>query len=178
MTDEEMRDRDENEYPPDSDERLEGFEAEDADIEEDLATEQIFDTQHGEGHTYNPHQADDQGLTYTPPTDPPVMQVDEDARGVEVTTGFAPSMEETDPSRRELPEEVDNNDADIQQDVERALRYNSETMHLNDVRVEVEEGVVTLLGTVPTLDDAGLVYEIVYDMDGVIDVRNELETEL
>lgn len=177
MSEEETRDQREQEYPPDSDERLAGFEVEDEDIEEDLATEQIYDTQHGEGHTYNPHQADDQGLTYTPPTDPPIMQVDEDPRGVEVTAGFSPSMEETDPSREELPPQVDNNDVDVQQDVERALRYNSETMHLTDVHVQVERGVVTLTGTVPTMDDIGLVYEIVYAMDGVVDVHSELETE-
>jgi hypothetical protein len=28
------------------------------------------------------------------------------------------------------------------------------------------------------MDDLGLVYEIVYDMDGVVDVRDDLETEV
>jgi alkanesulfonate monooxygenase SsuD/methylene tetrahydromethanopterin reductase-like flavin-dependent oxidoreductase (luciferase family) len=179
MTEEEARDysEDTEEFPPDSDERLEGFEEEDVDLQEDLFEEEDFDTQHGEGHTFDPYEADDQGLTYTPPTDPPVMLVDEDETGVEIAAGFAQSMEEIEPSVEDLPENVENNDLDIQQDIEQALRYNSETMHLNNVHVEVADGVVTLTGTVPTMDDLGLVYEIVYDMEGVVEVRNDLETE-
>jgi hypothetical protein len=181
MTDTDARDdlsEDEDEFPPDSDERLEGFEEEDVDLEEDLAGEEEYDTQHGEGHTFDPYEADDQGLTYTPPTDPPIMLVDEDATGVEIAAGFAQSMEDIDPSVEDLPAEVDNNDLDLQQDIEEALRYNSETMHLDNVHVEVSDGVVTLTGTVPTMDDLGFVYEIVYDMDGVVEVRNDLETEV
>jgi alkanesulfonate monooxygenase SsuD/methylene tetrahydromethanopterin reductase-like flavin-dependent oxidoreductase (luciferase family) len=179
MKDEEARDygEDEEEFPPDSDERLEGFEEEDVDLEEDLVEEEAFDTQHGEGHTFDPYEADDQGLTYTPPTDPPIMLVDEDETGVEIAAGFAQSMEEIEPSVEDLPENVKNNDLDIQQNIEQALRYNSETMHLNNVHVEVTDGIVTLTGTVPTMDDLGLVYEIVYDMEGVVEVRNDLETE-
>jgi hypothetical protein len=177
MTDEEARDEKKDEFPPDSDERLEGFEEEDVDIEEELTDEEVFDRQQDEGHTYDPYEADDQGLTYTPPTDPPVMLVDEDPTGVEVATGFALSMEETDPSVEDLPADVDNNDLDIQEDIEQALRYNSETMHLDNIHVEVSDGVVTLTGTVPTMDDLGLVYEIVYDMDGVVEVHSDLETE-
>jgi hypothetical protein len=177
MTDEEGRDRDERRFAPDADERLAGFEAEDVDVEEDLASEEVFDTQHSEGHTFNPHQADEQGLTYTPPSDPPVRRVEDGPGGVEVASGFATSMEDTDPSRRKLPGQVEGNDADVAQNVEQALRYNSETMHLSKVKVQVEEGIVTLYGTVPSEDDIGLVYEIVYGMNGVMDVHNDLGTE-
>jgi hypothetical protein len=180
MTDEEARDQDEDEdeFPPDSDERLEGFEEEDVDLEEDLTDEEMFEREQDEGHTYDPYEADDQGLTYTPPTDPPIILVDEDATGVEMAAGFATSLEDIDLSLEDLPPEVDRSDLEIQQEIEDALRYNSETMHLDNVHVEVTDGVVTLTGTVPTMDDLGLVYEIVYDMDGVVDVRDDLETEV
>jgi hypothetical protein len=154
---------------------LEGIEADDVDVDEDLAPEEVFDTQHGEGHTYNPTHAADQGLTYTPPSDPPVVPSEEDPQGVEVAAGFAPSMEDTDPDARKLPSQVENNDLDIQEDVYRALRYNSETTHLTDIQVEVNHGVVTLRGSVLDQDDMGVVYDIVNDLEGVIEVRSYLE---
>lgn len=49
------------------------FEDQQLKIKHDLATEQLFDTQHSDGHTYNPQLASQQGLTYTPPHDPAVL---------------------------------------------------------------------------------------------------------
>jgi hypothetical protein len=152
---------------------LERIEADDVDIEEDLAPEQVFDTQHGEGHTYNPQHAADQGLTYTPPTDPPVVSSRDDPQGAEIAAGFAPSMEEAGPDVRDLPSQVDNNDLDLQEDIYQILRYNSETAHLKDIEVQVVRGVVTLWGTVLDENDIGILYDIVHDLEGVVEVRFE-----
>jgi hypothetical protein len=46
-------------------------EAEEANPEQDLADDEIYKSQHGDGHTFNPRRAQVEGLTYTPPTDPP-----------------------------------------------------------------------------------------------------------
>ncbi len=154
---------------------LERIEAEDVDIEEDLAPEQVFDTQHGEGHTYNPHHAQDQGLTYTPPSDPPVVPSHDDPQGVEIAAGFAPSMEESEANVRDLPPSMVDNDLEIQENIYRSLRYNSETAHLTDLTVEVENGVALLRGTVTDQNDIPLVYEVIQELDGVLDVRNHLE---
>jgi hypothetical protein len=145
---------------------------------EDLAAEEVFDTQHTDGHTYNVWHARQQGLTYTPPTDPPVMPDDDEPEGVAVTTGFAQNMEDSDPDVEDLPPHVDNNDLEIQEDVYQALRYNSETTHLTDLQVEVNNGVVTIRGTVLDEDDIALVYDIVNELEGVVDVEIELDTEL
>ncbi len=164
--------------PLNGEEQLEGFEGEDVDMEEEMAQEQLFDTQHSDGHTYNPHHAQDQGLTYTPPSDPPVVASRDDPKGAEIAAGFAPSMEEAGPGRRTPPTGSRPRDLDLQERVQKALRYNSETAHLTDIQVEVEEGVVSLRGTVLDSDDIGIVYDIVNELDGVVNVESHLEIQL
>lgn len=129
----------------------------------DLAAEEVYDTQATDGSTYNPHTAEEQGLVYTPPHDPPVLPSD-DLQGAEVAAGFAPSMEDSDPAA----------DADLQEEVETALRYNSETSTLEDIQVYARAGVVVLSGSVPNRDDAAFAEEIVAHLDNVRNVVNRL----
>jgi hypothetical protein len=115
-------------------------------------------------------------LTYTPPDDPATLPSD-DLQGVEVATGFAPMMEETDPDVEDLPPEVDDNDLDLLDDIYIALHNNSETGHLTNIKVQVNQGVVNLLGTVSSEDDIAVVYDIVADLDGVVEVLDNLQVE-
>jgi len=141
----------------------------------DLAIENLIDTQHTSGSTYNPDEAEEQGLVYTPPHDAPVIPSD-NYGGVEIAIGFAQSMEESNPDVEDLPSRVDNNDLDLEDNIVTALRYNSETTTLSgDIRVRVHHGVVRLYGLVNDLQDTDLVEDIVRDMDGVVDVINNLE---
>ena len=141
--------------------------------EADIAVEYVSDTQHTDGSTYNPSVAEEQGLVYTPPTDPPVIPGDNYESG-EMGAGFAPSMEETDPNALDLPDQVDNNDWDLVRDIEEALRLNSETHHL-DLTIQVTDGIVTVRGTVQTADDIGRAEHIIADLEGVYDVISEVE---
>lgn len=171
MTDRQTSD---NDVPGVSEERLYRIEADDVEIEEELAVDELIDTQHGEGHTYDPQQAAEQGLTYTPPSDPPVVPSEDDLQGAEIAAGFAPSMEGSAPDAEVLPPRVDNNDLDVRADIYQALRNNSETAHLTNIKIQVDQGVVSLLGTVFSQDDIPLVYAIVSELDGVVEVRNHL----
>jgi hypothetical protein len=153
-------------------------EAADANIAADLADEQYFKTKDSEGHTYNPQQAWEQGLTYTPPTDPPVLPSEDDPQGAEVAAGFAPNMEESNPTFEILPPNVDNNDLDLRDDIYLALRNNSETGHLTNVKVQVYQGMVNLLGAVFDEDDISLVHDIVQELDGVVSIKNNLQVDL
>ena len=156
-------------------ERLLDIEPDDVEFEEDLTTERAFDTQRSEGHTYDPWKAEDQGLTYTPPSDPPVVPSEDDPQGAEIAAGFAPSMEDSDPDVERLPRHVDNNDLDLLDDVYEALQTNSETAHLDNVKVQVNNKVVYLLGTVETQDDVGRVHDIVNSLNGIRSIRNNLQ---
>lgn len=158
---------------------LEREEAADVDVDEQLATQEKFDTQHSDGHTHNIHQTIQQGLTYTPPTDPPILP-GENPQDAEMGAGFAPGMEETQPDARRLPDAVDNSDLDLRDNVYDALRLNSETGHLDlaDIKVGVHEGVVSIMGTVMTRDDIALVDAVIRDLDGVVDLHNQLTVAL
>ncbi|MEZ4869181.1 MAG: BON domain-containing protein [Caldilineaceae bacterium] len=139
------------------------------------AANELFDTQHMDGSTTDPHQAQDQGLVYTPPDDPPVVPSD-DLQGAEVGVGFASSMEESNPDVEVLPPRVDNNDLDLEEDIATTLRLNSETAHLDNIKVRVRAGIAYLHGAVFSNDDIGIVQQLVEDLDGIVDVVNNLHT--
>jgi osmotically-inducible protein OsmY len=83
-------------------------------------------------------------------------------------------MEETEPDAERLPERVERGDLEIQDHVCTMLRNNSETGDLTDIEVLVSRGIVLLRGSVPSEQDISIVDDIVSDLDGVREVRNEL----
>jgi hypothetical protein len=171
MTDSQTNDKDVPEF---SEERPYRIEADGVGVEEELAVDELIDTQHGDGHTYNPQQAAEQGLTYTPPSDPPVVPSEDDLQGAEIAAGFAPSIDDSALDAEVLPLRVSHNDLDLLDNVYRSLRNMSETAHLTNIKIQVNQGVVSLLGTVFSQDDIPRVYAIVSELDGVVEVRNHL----
>jgi hypothetical protein len=145
-------------------------------VTDDLRKERdlkAIDTAHTDGSTTDPHQAQEQGLVYDPPSDPPVLPSD-DPQGAEVAAGFASSMEASNPDVLDLPDRVDNQDLDLEENIQTALRNNSETSHLTDISVTVRNGIAHLNGHVVSEDDIAIVHYLVRDLDGVQDVRNNL----
>jgi hypothetical protein len=133
--------------------------------------------QNGIGQTYNAQRAAAQGLSYTPPADPPTILNEDDPQGVEIAAGFAHCMEDTNPIARILPDRVENNDLDIHRNVFLALRCSGETNHLTHVTALVNPGVVSLFGTVPSEGDIALAHCIVSDLEGVVRVISCLEVD-
>lgn len=162
----------------DQERHIESLEEIRAEEDRDLEKETLRDTQHSDGHTFNPYHAQDQGLTYTPPTDPPVIPSQEDPQGAEIAAGFATSMEGTEPNVRALPPEIADNDLTLQDNIYEVLRKNSETTHLTDLKVCVRDGVAHLQGTVLGRDDIARVYDIVNSLEGVVDVRSDLTVDI
>lgn len=158
-------------------ELLVSLDAQEDQAERDLIEGDHYDTQHGDGHTYDVSVANDQGLTYTPPTDPPVIPSVDDREGIDVATGFGLSMEDSDPDVEILPERIDDNDLDLEEDVYEVIRFNSETQNLTNVRVRASNGVVALFGTVPDDQDMERLVDLVEDMEGVQRVVNRLIVE-
>lgn len=134
----------------------------------------LYNTANTDGSTENVQLAMDQGLVYTPPTDPPVVPSD-DLQGIEMAAGFASSIED-DYESSKLAGSTGGEDSDVERELRRALRFNSETMHLDDVRVHVREGIAYLRGTVDDDEDIALVEDFIRDLDVVDDIENELET--
>ena len=177
------RSRHESEPEPESDEQqaepvievsYEALEEEIAAARRRAETGDVIDTAHSDGSTSNPVLAQKQGLVYRPPTDPPVLPSD-DPQGAEVAAGFATSMEAVNPSVVDLPEHVEGNDLDLEQNIRTMLENNSETGNLTGIRLAVRNGIVFLAGSVTTRADIAIVDEMVRDMEDIVDVRNQLE---
>jgi hypothetical protein len=147
----------------------------DSDWDDESNAKEIIGNKRGTGRTYQPQKAVEEGLSYTPPRDPPTVPSEDAPQGSEVAAGFASSMEDTDPDARILPHRIDQADLEIQEDIGLALRYNSETAHLTDVSALVNRGIVSLYGTVPGEADIARVYAIVSDLEGVVKVISHLE---
>jgi osmotically-inducible protein OsmY len=111
---------------------------------------------------------------WDPPDDPPVVPSD-GLQNVEIAAGFANSIEDDNWEVEDFPDRVDGNDSDLEEELRLDLRHNSETSHLENVRIYVRNGIVYLRGTVLDEDDITIVDEFVRDNDDVRDVHNELE---
>ena len=142
----------------------------------DLESDEIYDTQHTDGSTTNPEQAEEQGLVYIPPDDPPVLPSD-DLQGVEIAAGFSDSLDGEDPRAGRLPTRLLGNDEDLEELVMAALAKNSETSTMTAVRVAAQDGVIHLYGVVDTDEEIAIVDQLVRDLAGVDDVVNHLDTE-
>jgi hypothetical protein len=136
------------------------------------------DTQHSDGSAYDGYIAQQQGLVYTPPDDPPILPSD-DLQGAEIASGFGRAMEEADSLLSEdFPERFAERDEHLAEQIRTALRINGETSQHDAIEVEVAEGIVYLKGDVETLDDVDVILTVVRDVPGVVDIEEELRVEL
>ena len=134
----------------------------------------VVDTAHGDGTAYYPLKAQQQGLVYIPPDDPPILPSD-DLQGIEIAAGFAKDVE-LDDSRGEVPPpNIEGNDWDLQARIADMLRKSSMTNTMPDLHVRVRDGVVHLTGQVETLDDVDVVCSLIENIDGVVDIEEDLE---
>jgi hypothetical protein len=145
------------------------------DWDDESLIRRIMGAQRGTGRTYQSQKAVDEGLAYVPPRDPATVSSEKDPQGIEVAAGFAPSMEDTDPETRILPDRIARSDLEIQERVGLAMRYNSETSHLRDLSILVSHGIVNINGTVASDKDIASVYAIVSSLDGVRWVNSHLQ---
>ncbi|MDV6012669.1 CBS domain-containing protein [Haloechinothrix sp. LS1_15] len=77
-------------------------------------------------------------------------------------------------SRRDLLRIFRRPDRDIARDVESGLVRDAHRSDPHEVQVDVEDGVVTLLGTVPRRGDASRAAELASQVPGVVGIRNRL----
>ncbi len=143
--------------------------AREAEFEEDGPV----DTQHGDGTAYYPLKAQQQGLVYIPPDDPPILPSD-DLQGIEIAAGFGKEVMYDDPRAEDTPDRLAGSNWDLQARIETVLRKSSLTNQMNGVKVAVEDGTVYLSGEVETLDDIDVVCSVVQEIDGVADIEEEL----
>jgi hypothetical protein len=122
--------------------------------------------------TTDPQIAAAEGVPYYPPTDPVVRPAD-NPQELDMLNGFAPSAMD-DRASGDGPR----NDEELVAEIEQALRDDASTMDVADgIAVGVRDGVVLLVGDVPTLEDAENAEAVAGMVAGVVEVREELRID-
>lgn len=126
------------------------------------------------GETDNPDVAAGEGMTYLPPTDPPVVPSD-DEEGLAVGAGFGTTAldEPYDEDHHSGGLDVEQ---EIHQRIHEALRADATTSFLADlIVVGARGGRVVLRGVVDDLVDAENAVAVVERVEGVVEVIDELD---
>lgn len=125
--------------------------------------------------TTNPMIAVEEGIPYSPPTDP-VVRPSNDDQGLALVTGFGETSSDEFPDASGVTAlgDAPPGDEDIREQVVKALRSDAATIDLV-IDVIVRNGVVRLRGRVPTLDDAESAEEVAARVPTVLEVIEELE---
>ncbi len=127
------------------------------------------------GETANPDIAAEEGLTWVPPIDPPVIPSEEDPQGLEVAAGFgADSLAE--PYDADHHSEAVTDRDDMEERIHEALRADSATSAMAQrIHVALRGGTVILRGEVEDLGDTDEVVAVVERVTGVTEVIDEIE---
>jgi hypothetical protein len=166
MTDTRVLEGDLEARPPDSDQ------PDEPDAEN---IEMLTETEFRDGETDDPEEAAEEGLTYVPPVDPPV--VPGEGGMPDVAAGFGTTADDE-------PFDADHHDSLLYNEDERterireALLSHAATSGLVDrLSIETVGSRVVVAGTVDDLSDEDEVVEVISEVDGVTDVISRIEIE-
>jgi BON domain-containing protein len=148
------------------------------DIEPDVAHyESLADDEARAGETDNPDEAAEEGLTWIPPTDPPVVPgLDADgATSAVVAAGFGTTAED-EPFDADHHGELLYASDERTARVEEALRADARTSSVADrIEVDVDGGRALLTGSVEDLEDEDAAIAVAEEVSGVLEVVSRLD---
>ena len=126
-----------------------------------------------EGETDDPMVAIEEGLSYVPPIDPPIVPDIDDPESIQIASG---TRIQSDP--QDEADEDDDTQASAEDDmsarVRRVIRSDASTSHLADrIRIVTENNIVVLRGEVDDLDDTDNLVAVVSEMPDDEAVRDE-----
>jgi len=116
--------------------------------------------------------AAEEGVTFFPPTDPVVRPITGDQE-IAVVGGFGATSMDDDATG---PTDAARNDDDIADDVRRELLEDALTTDLG-VEVAVRDGLVVLMGSVPSIDDVENAEAVASRVPGIVEIREQLRIE-
>jgi hypothetical protein len=125
-----------------------------------VSLDELTDDELREGETDDPIEAIEEGETWIPPTDPPVVPVSGDPDGIEVPGSGEPDEAEGSLNAR----------------IREALRSDSLTSPLADrLQIAVVGSTAIIRGQVDGLEDGDAIVEVVSEVEGIDEVRDETE---
>jgi hypothetical protein len=130
-----------------------------------------------EGETGNPDVAAEEGLTYIPPMDPPVVPDPDDPQGIRVAAGFGTTALD-EPYDMDHHSDTITDDDEMGARVHEALRADAATSTFADrIVVGTRGGMIVLRGRVPDVTDTDEAVAVVERVRGVTEVVDEMEVE-
>jgi hypothetical protein len=146
----------------------------DLDTDEE-SLESLTATELRAGETDNADVAAEEGESWVPPVDPPVVADRDAPEGVTMAAGFGSTASEE-------PFDADHHstllpaDDEVSARVREALLADSRTSRLaSSLDVEAAGGVITVRGTVADIEDGELIEEVASGVTGVSEVRDETD---
>jgi hypothetical protein len=138
--------------------------------------ESLTDLELRTGETANPDVAAEEGLSWVPPIDPPVVP-GEGPEGLQVASGFGSSAL-AEPYDEDHHSDLLSAEGEVNDLVREALRADSTTSPF-EYRIAIGSigGRVVLRGMVPDIEDSENVVAVAERVEGVIEVVDELEIE-
>jgi hypothetical protein len=132
----------------------------------------LLETELREDETENPHEAAEEGMTWVPPVDPPVVPTE--GGQIEVAAGFGTSATD-EPFDADHHGSFDLADDERTERVREALVANAQTTGLVD-RLEFDTigSQVVVAGVVDDIDDEDEVLAVISDVEGVTDVVSRI----
>jgi hypothetical protein len=128
-----------------------------------------------EGETTDPNVAAEEGLAWIPPVDPVVVPDHDDPEGIAIAAGFGTTA-------RDEPFDEDHHDSALSDEsemtdrVREALRADARTSTLVDrLVIATLDDVVVIRGPIDDVDDSDAIIEVVSEVTGVGEVRDETE---
>ena len=140
-----------------------------------IALEGLADDELREGETDDPEVATEEGLTWVPPIDPPVVADEEDPQGVRIAAGFGVEATE-DPFDADHEDELLTAGDELDERIRDALRADAATSRYADsLIIGRRGGVVIVRGVVDDIEDSDNVADVISEVPGVNDVVDETE---
>jgi hypothetical protein len=139
------------------------------------ALESLTETGLRSGETGDPNVAAEEGLTWIPPIDPPVIPSLDEPGGIEIAagfgvTGFDGQIDE------DHPAELLADDDEMSARVREALRADSATSrYADEIAIGTIGSTVALRGVVDDIDDTDNLLEVAGRVTGVVEVIDELD---
>lgn len=155
--------------------QYEGESVIDPDDVDRLRIEDLTEGELREGETDDPNIASEEGLTYVPPVDPPVIPSFDDPQGIEIAAGFG-STGDDEPFDEDHQSELVPLGDDMDERVREALRADAATsMYADFLVIGSRGGTVVVRGEVDDIDDTDNITDVIGRVAGVEDVLDELE---
>lgn len=147
----------------------------DPDDDRTVRIDDLLGTELRQGETDDPNIAAEEGLTYVPPIDPPVIPSYDDPQGAEIAAGFG-STGEDEPFDADHESQLVPLTDDMEERVREALRADAATsMYADLLAIGTRSGTVAVRGVVDDIDDTDNIIEVISRVTGVDNVIDELD---